>query len=135
MADKLQTVRTYFEAAAEADWKAAGACVGPGYVWIDHGTGVVARSPEEHREAQIDASAWSDTRFEITNAFETADGAIIVQVDQSCTVTGPWRSMDTTGQRIEFPFCDIFRFDSEGRIVHEEAFYDMLSVRRQLGYE
>ena len=60
---------------------------------------------------------------------------IIVQVDQSCTVTGPWRSMDTTGQRIEFPFCDIFRFDSEGRIVHAEAYYDMRSIRRQLGYE
>jgi hypothetical protein len=63
--------------------------VGPGYVWIDHGTGIVARSPEERREALIDASAWSDTRFEITNVFETADGAIVVQVDRSCTVTGP----------------------------------------------
>jgi ketosteroid isomerase-like protein len=135
MADNLQTVRTYYTASAEHDWKAAGACVGAGFVWIDHGTGVVARSAEEHREALIDASAWSDTRFDITNAFETADGAIVVQVDQSCTVTGPWRSMETTGQRIVFPFCDIFRFDSEGRIVHEEAYYDMLSVRRQLGYE
>ena len=135
MADHLQTVRTYYETSAEHDWKAAGACIGPGYVWIDHGTGVVARSPEEQREALVDASAWSDTAFEITNAFETDDGALVVQVDQSCTVTGPWRSMETTGQRIAFPFCTIFRFDSEGRIVLEESYYDMLSVRRQLGYE
>jgi predicted ester cyclase len=135
VADNLQTVRAYYKAAAEADWKTAGACVGPGYVWIDHGTGVVARSPEEHREALIDASAWSDTRLEITNVFETADGAIVVQVDQSCTVTGPWRSMETTGQRIAFPFCTIFRFDSEARIVLEESYYDMLSVRQQLGYQ
>jgi ketosteroid isomerase-like protein len=135
MADNLETVRKYFKAAEEADWKASAACVGPGFVWIDHATGVVARSPEEHREATIDTSPWSDTRFEITNAFETSDGAIVVQVTQSCNVTGTWRSMETTGQRIEFPFCDIFRFDSEGRIVHEEAYYDMLSVRRQLGYE
>ena len=135
MADHVQTVRAYYKAAEEADWKAAGACVGPGYVWIDHGTGVLARSPEEHSEAQRDAAAWSDTRFEITNVFETADGAVVVQVDQSCTVAGQWRSMETMGQRIAFPFCTIFRFDSEGRIVLEESYYDMLSVRRQLGYE
>ena len=73
-------------------------------------------------------SIGSDSQFKITNAFETADGAIVVQVDQSSTVTGPWRSMETSGQRIEFPFCDIFRFDSDGRILLEEAYYDMLSV-------
>jgi ketosteroid isomerase-like protein len=135
VADNVQTVRAYYAAAEVADWKAAGACVGPGYVWIDHGTGVVARSPEEHREALIDASPWSDTRFEITNAFETPDGTLVVQGEQSCTVTGPWRSMETTGQRIAIPFCTIFRFDSEGRIVLEEMYYDMLTVRHQLGYQ
>ena len=135
MADHLETVRTYYRAAEAADWRGAGACVGPGYIWIDHGTGVVARSPEEHREALEDAVPWSDTRFEITYAGETTDGTLIVQGDQSCTVTGPWRSMETTGQRITLPFCTMFRFDSDGRIVLEEMYYDMLSVRRQLGYE
>jgi hypothetical protein len=43
--------------------------------------------------------------------------------------------METTGQRIAFPFCTIFRFDSEGRIVLEESYYGVLSVTRQLGYE
>jgi hypothetical protein len=43
--------------------------------------------------------------------------------------------METTDQRIAFPFCTIFRFGSEGRIVLEESYYDMLSLRRQLGYE
>ena len=43
--------------------------------------------------------------------------------------------METTGQRIAVPFCTIFRFDSGGRIIFEESYYDMLSVRRQLGYE
>jgi ketosteroid isomerase-like protein len=43
--------------------------------------------------------------------------------------------MEASGQRITFPFCAVMRFDDDGRIVHEEQYYDMLAVRRQLGYD
>jgi predicted ester cyclase len=129
----LDTIRAYYEATEAGNWEAAGSCVGPGYVWIDHGTGVVAHTGEELLGAQADAAAWSDTRFDITEAYETSEGTAVVQVVQSCNVTGPWRSMETTGQRISFPFCAIFRFDADGLIVHEEQYYDMSSVRQQLG--
>jgi predicted ester cyclase len=132
--ENLDTIRTYLTASGEFDWKIAGRCVGPGYVWIDHGTGVVARSPAELQEALEDASAYTSARYDIEQAFEATNGAIIVQGVQTCTIAGTWRSMEATGQVVSFPFCSIFRFDDDGLIVHEEQYYDMYSVRRQLGY-
>jgi predicted ester cyclase len=130
----LDTIREYWRASDEADWDAAGRCVGAGYVWIDHATGVVARTPEELQDALTDAQAWSNTRFQIEDAFETGDGTVIVQAVQSCNIAGSWRSMEAQGQQVSLPLCSIFKFDGEGRIIHQETYYDMLSVRRQLGY-
>jgi ketosteroid isomerase-like protein len=127
-------IRAYYAASDVADWDAAGRCVGPGYVWIDHATGVEARSAKELYEAQVDADAWSDTRIEIKNSYESGDGTVIVQGEQTSKVTGTWRGMETTGQPFSLSFCTIFRFDGNGLIIHEETYYDMLSVRRQLGY-
>jgi len=41
--NNLDLIRSYFKAGGEFDWETAGRCVGLGYVWIDHATGVVAR--------------------------------------------------------------------------------------------
>jgi hypothetical protein len=43
----LDMIRRYFKASGELDWETAGRCIGPGYVWIDHATGVIARSGAE----------------------------------------------------------------------------------------
>jgi hypothetical protein len=42
--------------------------------------------------------------------------------------------MEADGRNVTFQFCGLFRFDGDGRIVHEEQYYDMASVARQLGY-
>jgi predicted ester cyclase len=130
----LETIRAYWEASERGDWPAAGRCVGPGYVWIDHGTGVVARSPEELLDAQEDASCLSDVRIDIQNVFETEGGAIIVQALHSATVLGSWRSIQAAGQHISYLGCTIFKFNADDLIVFEEGYYDMLSVMRQLGH-
>ena len=131
---RLDMIRAYYAAGETGDWDAAGRCVGPGYVWIDRATGVVARSPAELYEAQVDADAFSDSRFEVTDSYEASDGTVIIQATQTSTVTGSWRGMDTTGQTFSIPFCTFFRFDADGLIIHEEQYYDMLSVRKQLGH-
>ena len=130
----IATFREYWRAGENGDWPAAGRCIGPGYVWIDHGTGVVAHTPDEFREALADDMAWSNLRFEIDHIFDTQDGAVVVQAVRSGSITGQWRSMEAAGQQVVFPVCTIFKFDEDHHIVHEEAYYDMLSVRRQLGY-
>ena len=132
----LDTVRAYYKALDAQDWAVTDRCVGPSYVWIDHGMGVVARTPAEIQAALADEEPWkASSSLNIEHAFETTDGALIVQGVRSGTITGTWRGMEASGQRITFPFCAVIRFDDDGRIVHEEQYYDMLAVRRQLGYD
>jgi len=132
----LDMVRAYYQAIDAQDWAVTDRCVGPGYVWIDHGTGVVARTPAEIQAALADEEPWKATSsLDIEHAFETDDGALIVQGVRSGAITGIWRGVEASGQRITFPFCAVLRFDDDGRIAHEEQHYDMLAVRHQLGYD
>ena len=134
-AERLEKIRALWDACSRADSAAMGRDVSPAYVWIDHATGVVARTAEELEESVADEQPWSDLRFEISNSFHADDGSVIVQAVRSGTLTGLWRSMETTGQKVAFDFIDIFKFDDDDKIILEEAYYDMASVRRQLGYD
>jgi steroid delta-isomerase-like uncharacterized protein len=125
-------IEEYWRASERGDWSAAGACVGPDFVWIDHGRGIAARTPEELQESLADDMAWSDLQFEISHVFNAEDGAVIVQGVRSGSITGNWRSIETTGQHVSWEFVDIFKFDADGLIVFQESYYDMAAVLRQL---
>jgi hypothetical protein len=128
----LDTVRTYYGASAVSDYEKAGACVGPGYVGIDRHKGVTYRTTDELLEAQAEDAAWSDRSFDITNAMETADGALVVQVTIAGRLNGSWGSLTGRGQQVSFDACVIFRFDDDGRIISEDHYSDLLTVKRQL---
>jgi predicted ester cyclase len=130
----LDTVRTYYRASGAFDWGTAAQCLARGYAWVDHGTGFVARTTAELEEAKQDASAYSDIQYEIEHELETVDGVVVIQGRHICTLAGPWRGMEAFGQTVSFAFCSIFRFDDDDLIVFEDKYYDMHSVRRQLGY-
>lgn len=133
MTTKLETVRAYWDASARSDYEAAGLCVAPGYMWIDHVKGVVAETTEELLGAKAEDAAWSDRVFDITNAMETTNGALVVQAIISGTLNGEWCSLRGDGERVSFDACVIFRFDDEGaRIISEEHYSDALTVMNQL---
>jgi hypothetical protein len=81
----------------------------------------------------VEDSQWSDWNFMIDRTTETIDGALIVPATVTQTLTGEWRSIKGTGQRVRREICEIFRFDAEGRIIFEEAYEDALPITRQLG--
>jgi hypothetical protein len=128
-----ESVRAFFRAVERNDFETLSRLVGGTYIWIDHTTDVVARTPEELQAAKEEDSAWSDREFVIDRAMATSDGAMVVQMTVTQTLTGEWRSVKGTGQRVRREICEIFRFDSEGRIVVEEMYEDALSLMRQLG--
>jgi ketosteroid isomerase-like protein len=130
--DNQETVRRYWDASARFDYEGAGKCVAPGYVWIDHTTGVVARTADELLAAAAEDAAWSDRTFEITNMLETTGGALVVQARISGTLVGTWRSHKGRGERVSSDSCTIFRFDDEGRISSEEHYSDALTLLEQL---
>ena len=107
--------------------------IGDGYTYIDHTTDVVAATPQQLEAALVEDLQWSDQKFGIKQAIETTDGALVVLATLTQTLTGEWRSIKGTGQRVRREICEIFRFDGEGRIVGEKLYGDSLSIMRQLG--
>ena len=128
----LNTVRAYWDASARSDYSAAGACVGSGYVSIDHHKGVAYRTMDELLAAQAEDAAWSDRTFDIAHALETTDGALVVQATISGQLNGYWCYLTGSGQRVSFDACVIFRFNDEGLIISEEHYSDALTVMKQL---
>ena len=134
MASERETrVRAFFRAVERNDFEALAGLVGDGYVWIDHTTDTVASTPEELQAAVEEDAAWSDRMFVIDRAMETSDGAVVVQMTNTQTLTGEWRSIRGQGQRVRREICEIFRFDEDDRIVVEEMYEDALTLMRQLG--
>lgn len=50
------------------------------------------------------------------------------------TNDGPLGPMPSTGRRMDMPFCEVMHFDSGGRIVSGEIFYDQVTMMVQLGH-
>jgi hypothetical protein len=126
----IETVRAYWAASDRANWEAARRCVGDGFTWVDHTYG---DAPMEGELALAEAQAWSDQTFEINQWHEATDGTLVVQATVTRTLTGTWRGVEPSRQRVTNAICDIFRFNEDGLIVHEELYEDALAVMSQLG--
>ena len=134
MSSHIETIREWFSLVERKDNQAIGErFVGEGYTWIDHTNGVVATTQEQLEAAMVEDSQLSDRKYVIKEAFETTDGAVIVLLSITDTLTGEWRGIKGTGQQVHREMCDIFRFDTDGRVISEEAYEDALSIMRQLG--
>src|SRR5262245_20456887 len=126
----IETVRAYWAAADRGGWGAAGACIGEGFIWIDHTYG---DEPMDGQLALEEAQAWSDQTYAVDEWFDATDGTLIVLATLTRTLTGRRRGVEPEGQRMTNKICNIFKFDEAGLIVHDEQFQDMLTVMRQLG--
>jgi hypothetical protein len=134
MTNHMETIQTYYDLSARKEYRAAAArVIGDGYTFIDHTTGVVANTPELLEVALKEDSQWSDQKYLIKEALETTDEAVVVLLTVTQTLTGEWRSVKGEGQRVQREVCEIFRFDTEGRIVFDEVYEDALSIMQQLG--
>src|SRR5262249_33933962 len=94
----------------------------------------LVESPEQLQQTSEEyRAAWSDKELQIERIMETADGTVIAQMRVSGTHAGTYKSVPATGRRVTTDFCDILRFDGDGRIISEEAYYDDLSRMVQIG--
>jgi steroid delta-isomerase-like uncharacterized protein len=128
------TARAFLEAAFSNERDTGRQLIADGYTYIDRTQGDVALTPEQLQQTvQEYHGAWSDQYLEIEHIMETTDGTVITQYRLTATHTGTYRSVPATRRRVTTSFCEIFRFDAGGRIVAEEAYYDVLGRMAQLG--
>jgi steroid delta-isomerase-like uncharacterized protein len=63
-----------------------------------------------------------------------AGDVVIAEFTGRGTQTGPLGPLPATGKRLNLPFCEILRFNAQGKIVSGSAYYDQLTMLTQLGH-
>lgn len=78
-------------------------------------------------------SAFSDARVSDTQYSDAGD-VVIAEFTGRGTNDGPLGSFPPSHREIAMSFCEVVRFDHEGKIASAHAYYDSLSLLSQLGH-
>ena len=136
MASKnVNTALAVYDSFNKRDLDAAVSAVAEKIVFEDHGLGVTYKSRAEYRDSlQSWLTGFSDGRITEPKAIDAGD-TVIVQYTGRGTNDGPMGPFEKpTGRKVTVPFCDIYQFDAQGRIVRGATYFDMLSMLIQLGH-
>ncbi len=79
------------------------------------------------------ARAMSDGRV-INPEFIDAGDTVISQFTVQGTNDGPFAGFPPTGKRFSVSYCEICKFDKNGRMVSGSGYYDLYSILSQLGH-
>ena len=77
-------------------------------------------------------SAFSDGKITHPRYLDAGD-TVIAQFTFEGTNDGAFMNMPGTGKRISIPVCEIVRYDSQGRVISADAYYDTMTICTQLG--
>jgi ketosteroid isomerase-like protein len=102
-------------------------------VYTDHPRNITTKGPAEFIGwLQGWTTAFSDAQVSEVRYIDGGDHSVAIFQGRG-TNDGVMGPMQATGKRIDLPICEIFRYDSEGRTVAGEMFYDTMTMLVQLG--
>ena len=105
------------------------------FTYEDHASGRSLGSRQEFKEYIVAwAQGFSDGKIgEAARYYDAGDTSVAL-----CTLRGtndgPFGAFPATGRTVSLPFCEVMHFDSAGRMVSGEIYYDQMSMLIQLGH-
>lgn len=130
----VDTHRAGHEAFNERDFEAMTKRYAHTIAWTDHAQGRTFRTPQEFRDDFLDGWVKSSRDIRITGArYLDAGPAAVCTFTVAGTHDGPFGPFPATGREFALPLCEVWQFDSGGRVVGGDLYYDQLSLLMQLG--
>ncbi len=102
--------------------------------WTDHSQGRTFTTPGEFRDDFLPGWVRASADIRITDPHYFDAGQTVV-----CTFTvagthdGPLGPFPATGKQFALPLCELWHFDSSGRVIGGDLYYDQVSLLTQLG--
>jgi steroid delta-isomerase-like uncharacterized protein len=126
--------RTGHEAFNQRDFEAMTRYYADTISWTDHSQGRTFRTPGEFRDDFLPGWVTASSDIRITgprylDAGETVVSTFIV----TGTHDGPLGALPATGRPFALELCEMWHFDSAGRVVGGHLYYDQVSLLTQLG--
>ena len=102
--------------------------------WTDHSQGRTFRTPQEFTDDFLPGwiRASSDIRITGPRYFD-AGQTVACTFTVAGTHDGPLGPLPGTGKEFALPLCEMWHFDSSGRVVGGDLYYDQVSLLTQLG--
>ena len=102
--------------------------------WTDRARGLTFRTPQEFKDEFLAGWVGASSDIRITDPHYIDAGQTV-----ACTFTavgtqdGPLGPFPATRKQFALPLCEMWHFDSSGRVVGGDLYYDQLSLLMQLG--
>jgi steroid delta-isomerase-like uncharacterized protein len=130
----VETLRTAHESWNRRDFDSALRNTPENVVYTDHARNVTLSNQQQLREwLQAWARSMSDGRVRDAQYIDAGD-IVVAQFTGEGTNDGPFAGLPSTGRRISFPFCEIWRFDKNGRMISGGCYYDLYTILTKLGH-
>jgi ketosteroid isomerase-like protein len=101
--------------------------------YTDHPRNISTKGPVEFVDwLKGWAAAFSDAQVADVRYIDGGDHTVALFQGRG-TNDGAMGPMPATGKRMDLPYCEVLRFDAEGRVVAGEIFYDTVTMMVQLG--
>ncbi len=135
-AKNVEAQRSAHSAWERRDFDGAVSAMVESFAYQDHaGGGEGIGSRDEFKEyIAAWAQAFSDGKITEAARYHDAGDTSVAQLTLQATNDGPFGAFAATGKRVSLPLCELLHFDSEGRMVSGELYYDQMSLLIQLGH-
>lgn len=128
------TIRVMLDAFCRGDAALAASYFAEDGVLISPTTGEETRGRpaiEEHMRHWL--ATFPDPVMTELELIAAGDDKIVALITAEATHVGVLRGHPGTGRRWRLRFCEVYRFDAAGKIVRDDAFYDLHHLLTQLG--
>jgi hypothetical protein len=103
-------------------------------IYTDHPRSLSIKGPLEFTDWMRGwTTALSDARVTDAHYIDGGEYSVCMFHGQG-TNDGPMGQLPPTGRRMDLPFCEVLRYDNQGKIISGEMFYDAASMMVQLGH-
>jgi SnoaL-like polyketide cyclase len=135
MASKnVETFKAAHEAFNKRDFGGLVKEFAPSITYVDHSQGVTCRTPQEFKDGFLTGwiTTFSDARITEPRYIDGGE-TVVARFTARGRQDGALGPFPAGGKEMALPFCEMLHFDSNGRVVGGEIYYDQLSMLRQLG--
>jgi steroid delta-isomerase-like uncharacterized protein len=102
--------------------------------WTDHSQGRTFSTPQEFKDDFLPGWVASSSDIRVTDPrYIDAGQTVVCTFNVAGTHDGPLGPFPATGKAFVLQLCELWHFDSAGRVVGEDLYYDQVSLLTQLG--
>jgi steroid delta-isomerase-like uncharacterized protein len=130
----VKAVQAEHKAFNARDWDTIKGLIADDCVFVD-GTGVAHKGPDGFANdyAKPWSQAFSDAKVTETKYYDAGD-TVVAEFVGTGTNDGPLGPMPATNRPLSLPFCEIYHFGPDGKVIGGGSYFDSFAMLVQLGH-